>query len=45
MLRLNRNRLSESREKEMRDYLKEAVRAFNAGAVRAATVTQYRAVA
>lgn len=45
MLRLNRNRLSESREKEMRDYLKEAVRAFNAGTVRAATVTQYRAVA
>lgn len=45
MLRLNRDRLTESREKEMRDHLKEAVRAFNTGAVGAAAVTHYRAVA
>lgn len=34
MLRLNRDRLSEAREKEMRDCLKEAVHALNAGALR-----------
>jgi hypothetical protein len=45
MLRLNRDRLSEGREKEMRDYLKEAVRAFNSGAASAPAAKQYRAVA
>jgi hypothetical protein len=45
MLRLNRNRLTESREKEMRDHLKEAVRLFNTGAVGSQAVTHYRAVA
>lgn len=40
MLRLNRDRLPENREKEMRNHLKEAVRTLNAGAV-----SQYRAVA
>ena len=42
MLRLNRDRLSESRQKEMRTYLKDAVRTLNAGVV---AVDQYRAVA
>jgi hypothetical protein len=45
MLRLNRARLTETREKEMRDHLKEAVRAFNAGAPGTGRVSQYRAVA
>jgi hypothetical protein len=45
MLRLNRERLSASREREMRDHLKEAVRAFNSGAVSTSAVRQYRAVA
>jgi hypothetical protein len=45
MLRLNRDRLTASRESEMRNYLKEAVRAFNTGALSAGTVRQYRAVA
>jgi hypothetical protein len=40
MLRLNRERLSQEREKEMRNYLKAAVRALNAGAA-----PQLRAVA
>ena len=31
MLRLNRDRLTEAREKEMRTCLKQAVRALNAG--------------
>lgn len=42
MLRLNRDRLSEARQKEMRNFLKEAVRTLNAGVV---AVDQYRAVA
>jgi hypothetical protein len=42
MLRLNRDRLSDAREREMRNFLKEAVRTLNAGAV---AVNQYRAVA
>jgi hypothetical protein len=45
MLRLNRDRLTRTREKEMRDHLKEAVHAFNTGALNARTATQYRAVA
>lgn len=40
MLRLNRDRLTENREREMRNHLKQAVRALNVGAV-----TEYRAVA
>ena len=31
MLRLNRDRISEDREREMRNYLKEAVRTLNTG--------------
>jgi hypothetical protein len=31
MLRLNRDRITEDREREMRNYLKEAVRTLNAG--------------
>jgi hypothetical protein len=42
MLRLNRDRLSEAREREMRRFLKQAVRTLNAGAVAA---EPYRAVA
>lgn len=42
MLRLNRERVSEAREREMRNCLKEAVRALNAGTFRFET---YRAVA
>ena len=50
MLRLNRDRLSQTREKEMRNCLREAVRAFNSGAhgtgaPGAGTATQHRAVA
>jgi hypothetical protein len=50
MLRLNRDRLTQSREKEMRDHLREAVHAFNsgahgAGALSARTAAQFRAVA
>lgn len=50
MLRLNRNRLTQTREKEMRDHLKQAVHAFNtgahgAGALSARAAAQYRAVA
>lgn len=47
MLRLNRDRLTRTREKEMRDHLREAVRAFNSGALGAGarTATTYRAVA
>lgn len=45
MLRLNRERLTKTREKEMRSYLKEAVHAFNTGASSPGPVTRYRAVA
>lgn len=45
MLRLNRDRLTRTREKEMRDHLREAVHAFNTGALSARTAAQYRAVA
>ncbi|RPH97880.1 MAG: hypothetical protein EHM68_06705 [Lysobacterales bacterium] len=45
MLRLNRDRLTRTREKEMRDHLREAVHALNTGALNARTAAQYRAVA
>lgn len=45
MLRLNRDRLTQNREKEMRDHLKEAVHAFNTGALSRRTVEPHRAVA
>ena len=50
MLRLNRDRLTRTREKEMRDHLREAVHAFNSGAhgigaLGARTAAQYRVVA
>ena len=50
MLRLNRDRLTQTREKEMRNHLKEAVHAFNtgvhgAGTLGARTAEPYRAVA
>lgn len=43
MLRLNRDRLSAAREKEMRNCLKQAVRALNAGLFESSDA--YRAVA
>jgi hypothetical protein len=45
MLRLNRERLTKTREKEMRHYLKEAVHAFNTGAPSGGASAKYRAVA
>jgi hypothetical protein len=45
MLRLNQGRLTETREKEMRACLKEAVHAFNVGVLQHATAAGFRAVA
>lgn len=45
MLRINRGRLSETRESEMRACLKEAVHSFNVGVARRAAAADYRAVA